>query len=130
MESEKKNRVRKLILLTLGITIACLAIYIFQIPCAIKRFFGVYCAACGTQRMLTSAVNLDFAQAFKYNPLMFCLTPIVAILYIVESVKYYKTGEILKSRFIKFTIAIIVIISLIFMVLRNMDKFSFLAPNL
>lgn len=40
------------------------------ITCALKRFTGIPCPACGGTRCLAACGRLDFAAAFSWNPLV------------------------------------------------------------
>ncbi len=40
------------------------------INCALKRFTGIPCPACGGTRCLAACGRLDFASAFSWNPLV------------------------------------------------------------
>ena len=77
--------------------------------------------------MLRSLMKLDFYQAFRYNALIFILVPLVFIyvLYvIIEKILgrcYYK----IKDR----DLIILFLVMFLFMTLRNIEAFSFLAPT-
>ena len=43
---------------------------IVQPPCLIHRVTGYLCPACGTTRMLSALLHLDFAAALQLNPFM------------------------------------------------------------
>ncbi len=47
--------------------------------CPSKVFFGIPCPGCGISRAFMSALQLDFAAAFEYNPL-WILVPVVLII--------------------------------------------------
>ena len=70
-----------LIIIILFIMIS-LVLYNIGYICPIKNIFNIYCAGCGTTRMIISLLNLDFYQAFRYNPLMFILG-IVFLIYVI-----------------------------------------------
>jgi len=77
--------------------------------------------------MLKSLLKLDLYQAFRYNPLLFCLIIIsgIYILYIlictIKKINYYKPNNT-----ILISLAIIVIL---FMIIRNIELFSYLKPT-
>lgn len=98
----------------------------FHINCPIKELTGLYCPGCGITRMLTSILQLDFYQAFRYNPLIFISLP-VFIFFIIEYIITKK--EPLYNRIpTKIWIAIIIIF-IIYGLLRNFPLFDFLAPT-
>ena len=45
------------------------------INCPIKEITGLYCPGCGITRMLQAILQLNFYQAFRYNPLLFISLP-------------------------------------------------------
>lgn len=45
----------------------------FNISCFFRHFFGIICPGCGMTRAVLSVFRLDFAAAFRYNPLVFAL---------------------------------------------------------
>ncbi|TCS86554.1 uncharacterized protein DUF2752 [Anseongella ginsenosidimutans] len=47
-------------------------------PCPVKKFTGLECPGCGSQRALHALLHLHFADAFRFNPLAF-----TAILFLV-----------------------------------------------
>ena len=72
-------------------------------------------------------MKLDFYQAFRYNALIFILVPLVFIYVLYVIIKkilgrcYYK----IKDR----DLIILFLVMLLFMTLRNIEAFSFLAPT-
>ena len=94
--------------------------------CIYRKLFGIYCAGCGTTRMIKSLFNLEFYQAFRYNPLLFVLFIIMFIYFIYFVVIYIKKNKIIIPN-LKI-IYIMVLILIIYMILRNLKMFSFLRP--
>lgn len=95
--------------------------------CPWNQSLNIYCAGCGGTRMFYSMLKLDFYQAFRYNPLLFILL-ILALLYLCyiiickfTKIKYYKLNT-------KHLI-IIAVITIIFMIIRNIEFFSYLQPT-
>jgi hypothetical protein len=64
----------------------------FRIPCLFHELTGLKCPGCGITRMILSLVRLDFASAFRYNPLLFITGPVI-LGYIV----FYEITYILKG---------------------------------
>ena len=96
--------------------------------CPWEKNFNIYCAGCGGTRMLYSLLKLDFYQAFRYNPLLFILL-IIAIIYLL----YIFVCKKLKINHCKLNtkhLIILSIITILFMVLRNIEAFSYLQPTL
>lgn len=95
--------------------------------CPIHYLLHLYCPGCGITRMFISLFKLDFYQAFRFNPYMFILL-ILAVIYglfcLIKFIIYKKKPHI--------NIKIIIGIAyslLIYMVLRNIPLFDFLAPT-
>ena len=90
----------------------------FYIPCIFHKLTNLYCPGCGITRMFLRILKLDFYGAFRYNPFAFIIVPILIIISFmknkkVRNVVYYS----------------LIILSIIFMILRNLDGFNFLAPT-
>lgn len=77
--------------------------------------------------MIKSIINLDFYQAFRYNPLLFILSILFIPYFIYQLSMYIKYGNIKKPS-LKLLI-ILVIILVIYMLLRNIPKFDYLIPT-
>ena len=116
------------ILFIIAIVINVVIIIIFEPACPWKVNFNIDCAGCGSTRMFKSLIKLDFYQAFRFNPLMFCLL-IISIIYAIYILicrichqKYYR----IKSR----DWLIILILVILFMILRNIPGFEYLKPTM
>ena len=95
--------------------------------CIFKYFFGIYCAGCGTTRMIKSMFSLEFYQAFRYNPFMFILS-ILGLIYILYMIIIYIKKEEVKIPSFKWVIVIVVLL-FVYMLLRNLPGFEFLRPT-
>ncbi len=62
--------------------------------CAIRSLLGVPCPSCGMTRAAVSLLELNFAHAFHYHPLVFWIVP----LGIFISVRYIAYGVLPTSR--------------------------------
>lgn len=96
-----------------------------EIKCLWNEMTGLYCPGCGITRMLIAMIQLDFYQAFRYNPFLFLLI-IFGIVYILYSLFKFKKIERINSKLL----FVILIITILFGVLRNISCFSFLAPTI
>ena len=125
-----KKRIVNVVLFIIAILITSFTfLYIIKLidfKCVFKEIFNVYCAGCGTTRMVESILKLDLYQAFRYNPLMFILFIILGIYIIYQIFVYIKKGSILKIN-IKVLI-IIASLLIIYMIIRNISVFVFLKP--
>ena len=111
-----------LILIILFFIIEIVLTYIFKFlgyKCLFRQMFKVYCAGCGTTRMLEEMIKLEFYKAFRYNPFMFIITVLCFV--------YIKTKKIIKFKY-EYLI-IILVLSFLFMILRNIPLFEYLKPT-
>lgn len=97
----------------------------FFIPCPIHKIFGLHCPGCGATRMVLSILKLDFYKAFRYNPFLFILSPFLITYYIVY---YYNWIQDKSFNINKKIWYIILFLAIIFMILRNIPYFDYLAP--
>lgn len=121
------NKHLNIIVSILGIS-NLIIILILDIPCPWKKTFNIDCAGCGTTRMIKSLFSLKIYQAFRFNPLMFCLL-IIGIIYLIYYVickinhqKYYK----IKNR----DLWILLVLVIMFTIMRNIPGFEFLKPTI
>ena len=99
----------------------------FYIDCPINRITGLYCTGCGITRMLLSIIQLDFYQAFRYNPLIFLSIPVI-IVFIIDKIITKK--EPLYNKIPTKIWIIIIVILIVYGILRNIPFFDFLAPTI
>ena len=95
--------------------------------CIFKNFFHIDCAGCGGTRMFLSILKLDFYQAFRYNPYVFILF-ILGIIYGI----YFCIMKLLKKKVFVPNIKwlyVFLILTFLFMILRNLPGFEFLLPT-
>lgn len=119
--NNKKNYI--VIAIILGILfIYILLKYNIGIPCIFHKLTGFYCPGCGMTRAFISLIKLDIYQAFRYNMLVIILVPF----FIIYGVNKY----ILKNKYKipRFIFYILLVITILFAILRNIPNFSFLAP--
>ena len=91
--------------------------------CPVHAITGLDCPGCGITRMLAALFHGNIYQAFRYNPLVFIELPILLILIILYNHKkeYRKVINII--------FIILVVITIVYGVLRNIPMFYFLAPT-
>lgn len=97
------------------------------IHCPIKAITGLYCPGCGITRMLLSIIQLDFYQAFRYNPLLFITLPIFIIFFLNALIT---KREPLYNKISNKVWTIIIIIFIAYGILRNIPFFDYLAPTI
>lgn len=91
--------------------------------CPIKTLTGLDCPGCGITRMFVALSHGHIYQAFRYNPLVFIELPILIILILL-----YKFNK--KSRkVVNILFVILLVITIVYGVLRNIPMFYFLAPT-
>ena len=95
--------------------------------CPIHELLDLYCPGCGGTRMFLSFIHLDFYQSFRWNPLLFIFLVLFIIYLIVGIIIFIKKRVIIVPTFK--TCMFLVAILIIFMILRNIDMFSYLAPT-
>lgn len=123
------NSWRKVRIVEYGIIsiIIFFTMYITGYKCPWRKFFNIYCAGCGGTRMILALFRLDFYQAFRYNPFLFILFILVIIYGIYVLICY-----IIRKKYFKInntTLIILCCLAILFMILRNIEIFSFLKPT-
>lgn len=96
------------------------------IDCPIKKLTGLYCPGCGITRMFFSILQLDFYQAFRYNPLVFISLPFFIFFYLQS---LFTKKEPLYNKVPTKVWVTLIIIFIIYGILRNVPFFTFLAPT-
>lgn len=97
--------------------------YNIGIPCLFHKITNLYCPGCGITRMIFSIIELDFYQAFRYNPLLFILLICYLIIKLIEIIRKKKIAfKPIYSYYLLF-------ITIIYGILRNIDTFSYLIPT-
>lgn len=126
-----KKRILNLILIIISsLSVLLLAFYILDLinfKCIFKELFNIYCAGCGTTRMIKALLDFEIYQAFRYNPFMFLLTFITFIFLIYNMIFYLVKGKLKKISFK--VIIFIVVLLFIYMLLRNVSGLEFLRPT-
>ncbi len=101
------------------------------IPCIFYEITGYYCPGCGVTRMIFSILNLNFYQAFRFNPLVFIFMPFICLLLIDYFIKVLKNRK--DYLFIKINNKIwyvLIFLTLLFGIIRNIPAFDYLIPTL
>ncbi len=110
---------------TVGIAgFSLLAVGVFllvaQPPCLIHRVTGYLCPACGTTRMLSALLHLDFAAALRLNPFMLFFLPAAAVWLLLEAARYVGgKPPLLYRRWAAALWAAVLCIAVVFAVWRN-----------
>ena len=129
MVRDTRGRIFRVAAICFGLA-ALSALFLFwKPPCLILRFTGLYCPGCGGQRMVFSLLHGDFPAALQRNPFLFFFLPLLLLYSIIEAVRYVRgKGPLYKRKTVQVSGAVIAALALLFMLLRNLPAFAFLAP--
>ena len=104
--------------------------YNIGISCLFHELTNLYCPGCGITRMIYSLINQDFYQAFRYNPLMFLLTPIFLILLGDLIINHFNRRKPLISKIPNKILYFTIVILIIYGIMRNIPYFDYLKPTI
>lgn len=100
----------------------------YRIQCPIHQNFDVNCPGCGTTRLMESVLyDHNLYQAFRWNPYVFIMWPVVMLVWIYQNVFY-----IIKNKMSKYTaifIALFAVTLILFGIVRNFSCLEYLAPT-
>ena len=115
------------VLLTLCLGAA--AILLLRPECLILKYTGLYCAGCGTQRMVLALLRGDLKSAAGLNIFMLAALPSAVIYAVAEAVRYVR-GERLLCRARGFVPVLLGVLAAaaVFTLLRNQPGLRWLAP--
>ena len=130
---ERKKTMTIFILVSALILIGYALLFKFTgigIPCPIHEVLHLNCPGCGISRMFIAIFELNFYQAFRYNPLLFISLPF-AITLAVDGIKAYVNDRETKifSKIPMFVWIIILVIVIGYGIIRNIEPFTFLSPT-
>ena len=132
----KRQRIICVAFLWLFATMVFLALYMLSrslgqgIPCPLLLVTGLYCPGCGTFRAIDAGIRLNFWQAFRFNALTVFLLPIVFVLLVMQTIRYINGVKSRSSGRLELIFSIIIIIiSAVYFVLRNIPLFEILRPT-
>lgn len=137
MENSKRAQFRRaVVVLTVTAIIGVLVLLIVYskvvfdigVICPIHEILGLECPGCGGTRMALALLELDFYQAFRYNPFLFIALPICGIIYVWQMFTYIKSNKLWSKLDIFLIIYAIALCA--FGIIRNMPLFSYLAPTI
>lgn len=88
--------------------------------CYIRRITGFSCWSCGLTRMFDQLIQFRFLEAFRYNPLFFCLLSVFLALLTVATVRSCrKHPRPLRLRFRLWQPILLAALFLAFVLIRN-----------
>lgn len=92
-----------------------------SIPCPFREWTGFFCPGCGITRVIQSLLKFDVIQAFRFNPLPFILAPLYILFLITEKKQIRPLSQAI--------MAVMLILTVTFGLLRNLPPFEYLAPT-
>ena len=100
------------------------------IPCPFHAVAGWYCPGCGISRMLAYTVTGHWYAAFRMNPLLFVLLPLLLV-YAGFWIWSFATGKPnrLEQRMPRWIPIALIVVLMVYGVLRNLPAFDWLAPT-
>ena len=117
-----KNIKECIILITFFLIVISMYYLNISIPCLFNKITKLYCPGCGVTRMIDALFHFNIYKAISYNAYVFSLL-ILFVIYLIIC--------LIKGKFISVNnkvIYVLIIIGIVFSILRNIPKFSFLAP--
>lgn len=97
--------------------------------CPTYSLFGIYCPGCGSQRALHQLLHFNIIEAFRFNPLLVILFPLIVygvLVKLYDFVCFKKTEiKLFNNNFFTYSLLVIVIL---YWILRNLD-IPILKPN-
>ena len=128
------NRLKKFFIMLVAVMAAGVIYYLmtqagFSIPCYIHEITGLYCPGCGITRMFIRLIHLDFYGAFRSNPVVFAISPVLVVLLFKQQYSIIRYGKVNQGKLTTVIEVSLIIILLAFGILRNIPYFSFLQPQ-
>ena len=65
----------------------------FAIPCVFRLVTGLECPGCGVTHMMINLIKLDFGAAFRSNPAVFSMLPVLIYLFGAGIYRYIRYGR-------------------------------------
>ena len=105
------------------------SLFNISIPCIFHKITNLYCPGCGITRAIFSLMEFNIIAAIKYNLLIILVFPFLGY-YIFINVRDWiffkeRNNLVFSNKVWNF----LLIITILFGILRNIDYFSFLAPH-
>lgn len=125
LQDNSRKRLYEVIKVYVGLAAAGLA-YAFIVsligrgmPCIFNLATGLRCPSCGVSRMLLNLMEFDIADAFRFNPVLFVISPVVIYLIIKLSLNYVMDGKMTLNKRDDFLCIALIVILLVWGVIRN-----------
>ena len=92
------------------------------IPCPFRLATGLQCPGCGVTRMCLALLRLDLAGAWRYNPGLLAISPLLALLVLRVALRYVRSGDSMPRGWERPLLWALVAWLLIWGVLRNLVR--------
>ena len=103
------------------------SIYHIGIPCVFHELTGLYCPGCGITRAIFALFEFNLKKAVQYNILIFIIGPFL-LYYSIKKIYNWVLDKKEKNILPNLLVYIMLIITILFSILRNIEWFSFLRP--
>lgn len=133
-KSEIKKRLYKFlfsVVIVFGLGLAYYFIVRFfkiAIPCPIHALTGKYCPGCGISRMCIALLQFDFHTAYLSNRFLFVMSPVFIIYFLVKEIIYIIHGTKKTGKLENCILILVLVATIAFGIIRNIDAFSYLQP--
>ncbi len=134
-----KNKIFLRILVGVGVPLALVSLALVCLtlqntpPCVFYELTGLYCVGCGTGRAFLALFHGRIYAAFRFQPLMMLMLPIIAYYCLKQYIAFVFDRDILpfptiRSRFVGIFVLVLIVA---YWILRNIPVFPFdlLAPT-
>ena len=121
------NKYKNILIISILGILNVIVLFLLGYECPWKKNFDIDCAGCGATRMFISLLHLEIYQAFRYNPLIFCLL-VLGLIYLI----YLLICRIIKIDYYKLKTShlwILLVLVVLFTIIRNVPGFEFLKPT-
>ena len=101
------------------------------VPCPLHTFTGLYCPGCGMFRATGALLEGNIWQAVRYNALCVILLPLIFVFCIRETFQYiHATPPVSTSRLEIVIFVVVIAISVLYAIVRNLPAFDMLKPTI
>ena len=97
----------------------------FGVPCLFHLATGLNCPGCGVTRLLSSLAAGDLGAAWRTNPCLLLLSPVLLALAASLAAKWVRTGQLRPNCIQSVLLWLCVVALLVFGVLRNLPFYPY-----
>lgn len=118
-------RLRKLFKLLVSLIAVGTAYAVFvslthiSVPCVFNLATGLKCPGCGVTNMCLCILHFDIPGAWKSNPALLCLMPVIAVALAVTAYRYVKSGNANPGKYGDTVLGVCAAVLIVFGILRN-----------